>query len=172
MNRVISVFVSSGETSDVMPLLIGKSFREAQLALGQLSVDISIMEDPAAYSDQYAADCVISSFPEAGTTLHSGDKVILRRSLGAKPIPVTVPAFVGLSIDEVRRQLVTLGLTCGTVDPVADALESGTVLWQSVGATDTVEPGTVIDFVVSSGPAEVPEVPVPDASGETGAQTP
>jgi len=148
---VIYVTVSTGQESGKMIDVVGDDARDAEKVklkdlIDQYELKIETEEEN---SDEYTAGYVIKTSPSAGETLKKGDTVILTVSKG--PSQVTVPSLVGQNIDTVKKQLDSLGLKCGTVDQKESDKDAGTVLTQSVDATTQVDPGTAINFTVSSG---------------------
>jgi len=164
-NRVISVFLSTGVKSDVMPELKGTEYRGAIIALRQLGLDLDIRSDEEEYSDEIEAGCVIRTFPDTGTTLKAGDSVRLIVSKGRERKPVVVITFEGSSLATVERQLNEMGLVRGRVEEeYSDTVAYGNVIRQSIAPLTPVDEGTVIDFVVSKGP-EQPKDPTAPITG-------
>ena len=79
---------------------------------------------------------------------------------------VEVPSVVNLSRDEARRRLDEAGLELGSEDAVpSDRVGAGVVIEQNPTPGTNVDPGTAVDVVVSTGPAQVPTTTAsPDAS--------
>ncbi|MEG1917665.1 MAG: Stk1 family PASTA domain-containing Ser/Thr kinase [Oscillospiraceae bacterium] len=147
----ISVWISSGEEiRPVMPDLLNQDIRMAELLLRNLDATLEI-QPVEATSDKITAGYIISTVPAKGEPLVEGVPVILTVSKGPESTSVPVPPFVGISIDKVKQQLVTMKLVCGEVTPEANEAPAGQVLWQSVEPPTEVVSGTKIDFVVSSG---------------------
>ena len=66
-----------------------------------------------------------------------------------------------VNIETARLQAEGLGLVVGSVDYyTSDQYAADRVIWQSIPADTMVEPGTVINFWVSSGPEVVPSDPI------------
>ena len=156
---VIQVWVSAGEETGEMPDLKDKSLQDARILLQKLSreynleLTVEVPEEQKQFSDEIAADCVISTVPVKGEVLKKGDTVTLILSKGPEVKPVTVPTFVGLNIDEILAQLEGYGLVCGAEDvEVVDSDKAGgTIVWQSINPLDKVDEGTRIRFQVSAG---------------------
>ena len=156
---VIQVWVSAGEETGEMPDLKDKSLQDARILLEKLSreynleLTVEVPEEQKQFSDEIAADCVISTVPVKGEVLKKGDTVTLILSKGPEVKPVTVPTFVGLNIDEILAQLEGYGLVCGAEDvEVVDSDKAGgTIVWQSINPLDKVDEGTRIRFQVSAG---------------------
>ncbi len=156
---VIQVWVSAGEETGEMPDLKDKSLQDARILLEKLSreynleLTVEAPEEQKQFSDEIAADCVISTVPVKGEVLKKGDTVTLILSKGPEVKPVTVPTFVGLNIDEILAQLEGYGLVCGAEDvEVVDSDKAGgTIVWQSINPLEKVDEGTRIRFQVSAG---------------------
>ncbi|KAM9862099.1 Stk1 family PASTA domain-containing Ser/Thr kinase [Leucobacter sp. BZR 635] len=102
-------------------------------------------------------DHVISSDPEAGTSVAVGDEVTLYISTG--PAPVIVPEFAGKSQNAYTEALEELGLSVGKVnskdDPVAP---DGRVLGISPEAGSKIAPGESVTLTVATGKVDIPDV--------------
>ena len=151
-NRVISVFVSTGAKTEKMPNLVNSERRNAALQLKNLDLSLVVDDTLEEYSESITAGYVIRTIPEAGMTLNEGDSVTLVVSKGSEKKTVTVITFTGSDIDIVRQQATQMGLVVGDVSSRADVSPIGTVLEQSIAPNTDVKEGTVITFVVSSGP--------------------
>ena len=151
-NRVISVFVSTGAKTEKMPNLVNSERRNAALQLKNLDLDLTIDDTLEEYSETITAGYVIRTLPEAGTTLRAGDTVSLVISKGSEKKSIPVITFTGSDIEIVRQQATQMGLVVGDVSSRADVSPIGTVLEQSIAPNTDVKEGTVITFVVSSGP--------------------
>ena len=151
-NRVISVFVSTGAKTEKMPNLVNSERRNAALQLKNLDLDLTIDDTLEEYSETITAGYVIRTLPEAGTTLRAGDTVSLVVSKGSEKKSIPVITFTGSDIEIVRQQATQMGLVVGDVSSRADISPIGTVLEQSIAPNTDVKEGTVITFVVSSGP--------------------
>ncbi|MBU5627263.1 Stk1 family PASTA domain-containing Ser/Thr kinase [Oscillibacter sp. MSJ-2] len=149
----ISVYVSEGENTAVMPDLVNNEYRAATIKLqkSNLGIEVSIAEPIEEFSDIYAPGYVISTDPVKDTVLHEGDVITLTISKGAEIQPVTVPSFLNSHIDKAMELVDQLGLKCGKVDEVESDLPKGYVVSQDVDALSSVDPGTTINFEISRG---------------------
>jgi beta-lactam-binding protein with PASTA domain len=115
------------------------------------------------YSSTVAAGSVISQNPPAGDSVVPGSAVDLVVSKG--PAPVTVPNVVGSTESAASTAIVAAGLTVGTITQEYNStVAAGSVLSQNPAADSAVAPGSVVDLVVSKGPAPVT---VPNVVGST-----
>ena len=165
-NRVISVFVSTGAKTEKMPNLVNSERRNASLQLKNLDLDLTVDDTLEEYSETITAGYVIRTLPEAGTTLRAGDTVSLVVSKGSEKKSITVITFTGSDIEIVRQQATQMGLVVGDITSRADVSPAGTVLEQSIAPNTDAKEGSVITFVVSSGPDVDDGGDVPGIGGE------
>jgi len=84
--------------------------------------------------------------------------------LGSSPEQTPVPTIVGMTQEQAQATLVDAGLAVGEVTQEASAtIEKGRVISQSPEADASVDPGSTIDFSVSTGK---PDVTIPDVVGD------
>ncbi|GAB3994471.1 Stk1 family PASTA domain-containing Ser/Thr kinase [Nocardioides marmoraquaticus] len=96
--------------------------------------------------------------------LLAGALVLGPRLLEQEADPVQVPTITGLTERQAQRALRNAGLEVGSVDRVeSEDVAEGRVVSQDPAEGDAVDPGTAIDFEVSSGPAQVE---LPDVVGD------
>lgn len=162
-NTTIKVVVSSGlkgEEIDV-PDVSGMSEDEAQKALENAGLKVGTSE--FAYDDNIAEGLVIGTTPGAGSKATKDTEIKMKVSKGAEK--KTVPNLVGMSENDARNALQSVGLTVGTVTyDYNDSYEKGIVMSQSVGSGKKATKGMTIDFAVSQGKREVS---VPSVVGNT-----
>jgi serine/threonine-protein kinase len=106
---------------------------------------------------------VLAQNPQEGSTVRAGDTVELQVSLGRPQ--VTIPDLVDRTQVAAASQLGSLGLVVG--DPVeepSNEIAVGRVIRTDPPAGTSVEEGTTVTLIVSSGP---PPVAVPDVIGMT-----
>jgi serine/threonine-protein kinase len=108
-NRGVRVKVSSGETGVSVPDLRGQSLRHAEMVLGRAGLQLGRISQ--VYSDEGAADAVMSSFPGAGALAEQGGSVDLLVSLGPPPAEFLMPRIVGVDVAAATRVLEAAGLT-------------------------------------------------------------
>ncbi|MBQ1804527.1 MAG: Stk1 family PASTA domain-containing Ser/Thr kinase [Oscillospiraceae bacterium] len=159
-NRVISVLISTGVKTDVMPPLIGQEHRTGVIQLKNLDMNLEIQHTEQ-YSDDIAMGCIMETIPAAGGTLKAGETVVLVVSKGSDTKPIPVPTFLNIDINTVKQQLTDLNLVIGEVTHAnSETVPEGCVIQQSIAPKVEVTPGTKIDFIVSDGPI-IPEPPEP-----------
>jgi beta-lactam-binding protein with PASTA domain len=96
---------------------------------------------------------VISQSPAAGTSVNPGTGVALAISIG--PANRAIPNVVGLTQGAATVAIQNAGLVVGTVTTQSSAtVLAGVVISQSPTSPPNVPPGTAVNLVVSSGPAQ------------------
>ena len=129
---------------------------ESRLTVGEITEE---------YSRRVEEGLVISHSPRAGREVERGTPIDLAISLGERPAlvfdfsdfteleeSITVPDFIGLTVDEATALLAASNLRFGIIsnDYHAD-LEEGLVISQSLRVGSSAEPGDSVDLVVSLG---------------------
>ena len=96
-------------------------------------------------------------------------------SLGKETKPVTVPSFIGMTLENAIAKAQELGLAVGGTTYQTSDVTVGLVIDQSLAVNSTVEEGTAISFTVSKGqetpvddPTDNPPVVPPDNPGDSG----
>ena len=169
--REITVFVSTGVKSDVMPDVVNKEHRAAALQLKALDLDLVINEAVEEYNDSISAGYVISSNPVAGETLQEGDVVMLVISKGPETPTSTVTTLTNIPLPQAQQIVSDLGLVCLIDYANDDNVPIDYVISQSIPPTTQVEQGSSIKLIVSLGPAR-PETAEPgEENAEPGAET-
>lgn len=153
-NLVINVYVCVEEEKEQMPNLIGMNYQEAKTQLLNMNLGLRVTTKDE-FSDTYAEGQVIRTSPGTGAELNKGDSVEITYSKGPETKSVTVPSFLGQSVDDAVAQAEQLGLRVGQHEYIYSDEPDGTVIGQSLVATDEVDEGTTIVFTVSRGPKTV-----------------
>ncbi|MBN1788390.1 MAG: PASTA domain-containing protein [Sedimentisphaerales bacterium] len=148
---VINLAVSSGQPS--VPDVTGMD-EAAAIAAINAEPDISYGISTTEYSDTVSEGDVISQ--SAAGTAACGTVVDLVVSLG--PCTADVPDVTGMSEPAAISAINAVAyISYGTSSTVcSDTVGAGNVISQSV--TGTVDCGTIVDLVISSGQPEVPDV--------------
>ena len=111
--------------------------------------------------EKVAAGNVVSTVPEAGTNVTSGQRITVYVSTG--PDTAKVPTLDGITESEARTSLQKAGLTVGSIRRQDDpALAAGTIISSSVQSGSEVAKGTTVNLVVASG-----QVVIVDYTGYT-----
>ena len=154
----VTLTVSAGPGTARVPDLTGQARSAAKKKLTDLGFTTS---EEQATSDTVTENHVISTRPDVGQELEKGSNVVLVISSGKER--VAVPKVVGLTDDEARSTLESLGFKVTAAEQeTTNADEVGKVL-QQAPATGSAAKGATITITVGKEP---PEVEVPDVVGQ------
>ena len=154
----ITVWINAGETESEteqvkVPDMTGYTYNQAATALS--AQNIGIAEVRYEYSDEVDANYVIRTDPAADTMVDPGSEVILYISNGPEQKTTTMPQVVGTTLADAKTLLQGRNLEVGQVTyESSDSVAEGRVIRASVSQGTTVDEGTAIDLVISTGPAE------------------
>lgn len=166
----ITIYVSTGAGKVTVPNLVGKSQEEAESALSEAGLNGSASEE---YSDTEAGK-VISQEIDSGEKVDKGATVSYVVSKGKKPEEkVTMPPVVGVYQSRAESLLRAAGLSVGKVtSEYSDTDAEGVVISASFNEGDKLNPGTVVNLVVSKGakPSD-PETPTTPDQGNGNSST-
>ena len=173
-NLTIKVYLCAEEQKYYMPNLIGYDSREAKLLLDNMDIELNVTFKET-YDDQVPAGQVISTTPASDSELKKGNNVLVFVSLGKETKPVTVPSFIGMTLENAIAKAQELGLAVGGTTYQTSDVTVGKVIDQSLAVNSTVEEDTAISFTVSKGqetpvddPTDNPPVVPPDNPGDSG----
>ncbi len=157
-----SAWRSETEPLAVVPDVEGLDRMTAVAELATFGWELDIVDVREANTE---LDEVVRVDPPPGRALADGETVRLFVSLG-EPL-VVVPESIGLSITDAADRLTAAGFTVVEISEAADeTVASGLVLaLVTPGGAVELEPGTVVDLVVSTGPQDR-TVPDMVASGD------
>ncbi|MCI9857804.1 Stk1 family PASTA domain-containing Ser/Thr kinase [Microbacterium proteolyticum] len=145
-------------TSLTVPNVVDMSYeRAAETLTGQQLTTARVNES----DEEIAAGNVVSTVPEAGTSVAAGQKITVYVSSG--PDTATVPTLEGINENEARSSLEAAGLTVGSIRRQNDpALAEGTVISSTLESGSAVAKGTTVNLVIASG-----QVVIVDYTGYT-----
>lgn len=149
--RRVYLTISGGEALVSVPLLRGKSLRDARFALERNGLKLG--EAAYEYSETFPENTIIDQSRIADSRVGRGSSVRVTVSRGRTMSQIPVPAVVGKTLAEAEKVLAAAGLKIGivTYQPSFDLLPN-TVVDQFPRAGDPVSPGHEIDlFVVKVG---------------------
>jgi serine/threonine-protein kinase len=159
---------SGSANTVVMPTLKGKTMTEAKIELENLGLTITLKGSEN--SSEYSAGQIIEQSVAEGERVEVGtaiEVVIAGEGSGSQDTanteeqdttqePVVVPGVTGQTEATARAALEAVGLTVGSVTEAnSDTVPQGSVISQSLSQNSSVEKGTTINLVVSSGPNKV-----------------
>jgi len=147
-----------------VPQVDGRSEAQAinELRDAGLEWEVERMEHPTPEGE------VIESDPRGGTEAEEGSTVVLTVSLG--PGTVAIPRVAGLPAEKATAKLERAGFEVDVRRRPSDAVPAGRAIGTEPANVE-LEPGSLVDLLVSSGPrtASVPDVVGMDRSSATAA---
>ena len=146
--RTIRLKISQPEKMVLIPDLIGRSLRSAELALNQVGLEIDTVYEE--YNSDVPNGNVTWQYPKGEDKLNRGMGVHLTISLGVPPNFFQVPNLFGLSKRKALIDLEKSGFMLGKIFyRQNEDLIPYTVLDQSISAETVLEKPTKIDLTVS-----------------------
>jgi len=157
----VDIIVSSGVASAqlvVVPDVVGLAQAVASSTI--VSSGLKVGNVSIVTSDTIASGFVISQTPGANGSVNTGSNINLVVSAGGTS-GISVPNVVGQNESQAQSTILNAGLRIGTINRVTNnTVPDGEVLSQTPEAGFVAGSDTVVDLVVSSGPAlvDVPQV--------------
>jgi serine/threonine-protein kinase len=155
---VLPLVVSLGKGRN-MPNLENSTVEDATRILNALNLDLIIETDGHEDGD-LPRNMVVSQEPAANEIVRRGDTIILSVSDGPDDSPVSVPRIVGLSEADALELLRELSLQGNATQQSSDGYAAGYIMRQYIIPNEMVSRGTVVNYVVSTGP----DSPIPTAT--------
>ncbi|RPI65394.1 MAG: PASTA domain-containing protein [Ignavibacteriales bacterium] len=158
--RTVFLFISGGEQVISVPLLKGKSVRDARLSLERIGLKLGVIEEIAS---THPKDMVFDQQFAEGTGIRKGQSVGISVSIGKGAGEIVVPDLIGKSLTEATRILSDSTLTVGKVNyQISSTLLPNTVLDQYPAPGNKLNSGNTVDlFITKEGTlperAEFPE---------------
>ena len=158
--------VSKGAERKTVPNVVGQKDADAQNTIK--SAGLSVGTVTYEYSDSVAQGIVISQSVDGGKKVSAGTTVDLVISNGPEPAAkVNVPPVTGTSESNARQLIQNAGLSVGTVTyQHSSSVAAGYVISCSPGVGSSVDEGTSVSLVVSTGPEQTN--PDPGTGGDDG----
>ena len=158
--------VSKGAERKTVPNVVGQKDADALNAIK--SAGLSVGTVTYEYSDSVAQGIVISQSVDGGKKVSAGTTVDLVISNGPEPAAkVNVPPVTGTSESNARQLIQNAGLSVGTVTyQHSSSVAAGYVISCSPGVGSSVDEGTSVSLVVSTGPEQTN--PDPGTGGDDG----
>ncbi|CAN5332804.1 Stk1 family PASTA domain-containing Ser/Thr kinase [soil metagenome] len=139
----ITLYVSSGKPTTMVPILQGKMLKDARKALN----DADLKWDTVQVESDQPSGTVVSSDPAAGETVNVGDTVTLSVSEGPTPLE----SVVGMDIDAAQQAIEDQGFTVKVQeDPNASDVPYGQVTSQFPDAGTTLAQGSQVLLTYST----------------------
>lgn len=141
----ITLVVSLGTETCVLPDLTGEDGRVAEAKLREMGLSVEVRRVEGAYP----VGTVFDSEPRAGETLPTDARVVLYVSAGVAHKSVSVPSLYGLSRSDALVQIWLCQLSVGEITEAISDAPAGTVIQQSHQAGTLVAGGTKISLVIA-----------------------
>ncbi|MBI4832302.1 MAG: PASTA domain-containing protein [Candidatus Lindowbacteria bacterium] len=146
--RAVSVTISLGSLTTVVPGLAGKSLREARVELNRMNLKAGRFSKIYHKSEK---DTVVSQSPPSGREVSRGASVDMLLSLGPAPREYKLPDFVGLPREKAKRALDAMGVKLGDLTVKKDLEHpQDIVLAQKPAPASLVTEGETVSLVVSA----------------------
>ncbi|QIL50644.1 Stk1 family PASTA domain-containing Ser/Thr kinase [Weissella coleopterorum] len=145
-NTTVTFTVSRGQKSLVVPDFSNLSQNDAQKLANKEGVIVSFAQQA---SDSVDENKVISQSIKAGTKIKDGTVVTVTISTGATPI--SVPNFVGKSLDDVKSWASSNGVKVQPKNDVTSTEDKGVITSQDISAGGSIKKGDTLTVGVSTG---------------------
>lgn len=150
LTATVELTISTGPQSFELPNVYGLTEEQADKKLREKEL---VLEHEYVNSDEMELGRVISTSPERNTPVYKGDTVKVIVSTGPENKQVSVPSLIGMTEKQATKALTDIGLVKGAVTyEASDTYAEGKVTYQSNTAGQMVDPGTVVDIIISTGP--------------------
>lgn len=147
--RRVYIFYSGGSPKVVMPNLIGRTYRDAELTLNQLELRIGEINQVRSENSE---NTIIEQQYNQGVLLDRGQSVNISISLGPKLGFFDTPDLIGLSLKEATELIKTSNLILGKIDyQESISLMANTIISQDPPEGTLVAPYDTINVKVSKG---------------------
>ena len=146
--RTIRLKIARQEKMILVPALVGKSRRSAEISLQQLGLQIDTVYQE--FNPDYPKGTVAWQFPKEGDQIKKGLGLQITVSQGLPPDFFQVPQLFGLSMKKANSELVKARLNVGKISyQQNEDLVPYTVLDQSIAPGTVLNRYTEIDLIVS-----------------------
>lgn len=146
--RSIKVVISSGSEKIVVPDLVGRPERKAEIIIRQSGLNLG--DKTESYSVSLKKGLVIMHDPEADSHVEKGTPVSLLISKGLTKHGALMPDFIGEKITLAERIVSAMGLSIDKISThVNDDLEEGTIIEQSREPNTIVRINDAVSLVIT-----------------------
>ncbi|MBV1709569.1 MAG: PASTA domain-containing protein [Erysipelothrix sp.] len=142
----LSVYVKSDLIA--VPSFSGKTLSTYKADAEKLGFVVTSSES---FSDTIAKGAIISVTPKAGTKVSKGSTIAVVVSKGKSIETVKIPAGVGSSYTTFQTNATNAGLIVSKTDKCSNTVASGLILSMNPAEGTTVNKGSTVNVVVSSG---------------------
>jgi len=154
VGRRVYLFISGGEPIVLVPMLKGKSIRDAKFALERIGLILGTVEQvPSSNPNNMIFD---QEFVE-GTPIKKGQSVGISVSSGIESGEISVPDLIGKSLMEAGKVLADSSLKVGKLNyQISFSLLPNTVIDQYPSKGNKLNPGDAVDlFITKSGENQI-----------------
>lgn len=154
VGRRVYLFISGGEPIVLVPMLKGKSIRDAKFALERIGLILGTVEQvPSSNPNNMIFD---QEFVE-GTPIKKGQSVGISVSSGIESGEISVPDLIGKSLMEAGKVLADSSLKVGKLNyQISFSLLPNTVIDQYPSKGNKLNPGDAVDlFITKSGEDQI-----------------
>ncbi|MBC7363582.1 MAG: PASTA domain-containing protein [Candidatus Aminicenantes bacterium] len=130
VNQSISVIISSGSESVLVPNFVGKSLEEAVSLMRRIGLNRGLLSQ--IHSPRYPAGRIIAQFPSPDTEVERNSQVNFLVSQGESEPTFLMPDFIGKNVDRVVTFMKKAGFKVEDIRYVYyPGLEKGVIIKQS-----------------------------------------
>lgn len=140
----ISVIISKGTETTIVPKVVGMEYDEAVKTLEEAKLEAEKIEET---SKTVEAGIVISQETAANTTANAGDKIKIHVSTGIAQ--AEVPSVMGKTEEEAKKAITEKNLKVEIKYESDTSKENGVVIEQSINAGKEVDEGTTITITIN-----------------------
>jgi serine/threonine-protein kinase len=153
----VTVIVGRSPDTVQVPDVEGMTVEDAEAALEDAGLQVG-SQTSQTVDDEDQVGRVLSTNPAIGTAVAPDTEVNL--TVGAAPESVTIPDVVGQTRDQARDALRDLGLEVEAAEESSSDVDEGRVIRTDPRGGSSVEPGSTVTIIVSTGEdlVEVPNV--------------
>lgn len=154
VGRRVYLFLSGGEPTVIVPMLIGKSVRDAKFALERIGLVLGTVEQVPSNNPK---NMIFDQEFVEGTQIKKGQTVGISVSSGIETGEISVPDLIGRSLMEAGKILADSSLKIGKLNyQKSFSLLPNTVIDQYPSKGTMVNPGDAIDlFITKAGDDEI-----------------
>lgn len=152
----VSLVVSAGQELFALPDFAGMTEGDALKAVREAGFELDTIQRE--FNKEVPDGTVIKTVPEAGSEVAAGTRITLYISKGTEL--TQVPDVVGDKQGDAKTQLEQAGFPVKVTEEASDSVSKGLVIRQSPEGGVSIEAGSQVTIVVSTGPdlVEVPGV--------------
>jgi serine/threonine-protein kinase len=149
VGRRIYLFISGGEPIISVPLVKGKSVRDAKFALERLGLKLGSVEQIPSNTPK---NMIFDQEYAEGTPIKKGQAVGVSVSSGIEIGEISVPDLIGKSLAEAEKIIADSSLKIGKLNyQISFSLLPNTVIDQYPSKGTKLNPGDVIDLFLTKG---------------------